>query len=165
MILTFRLRRRHRYLCCSCNLYNQMHFTSTQCRKMRLRPGLRPGHRCGNLQRAQALQLILREGKGRTEGNGKGRDGNWKGKGATWAEELSKVWGRDTLARKYMYEKLTKFPNFTRCLPEKYFPDFSRRGSGKCPYPLVSYTYLWRAGEGREVSWNRAGDWLRPALV
>ena len=28
-------------------------------------------------------------------------------------QELSQLWGHDIFARKYMYEKLTKCPNFT----------------------------------------------------
>jgi len=49
-----------------------------------------------------------------------------------------------------MNEKLTKFPNFTRCLPEKYIPDFFSKGD-KCPYPLVSYNYGGQGKDEREV--------------
>jgi len=34
-----------------------------------------------------------------------------------------------------MYEKLTKWPDFTQYLPEKYFPDFFSGGGGKVPLP------------------------------
>jgi len=49
--------------------------------------------------------------------------------------------GQDIFARKYMHEKLTKCPNFTQLLPEKYFHDFFGRG-GTCPLPPVSYAYM-----------------------
>jgi len=70
--------------------------------------------------------------------------------------------GQYTLAWKYMYEKLTKFPNLTRHLPEKYLPVFSEG----IPHALWSLTRM-RAGRGqeREGSWNSAADWLRPALT
>jgi len=41
-----------------------------------------------------------------------------------------------------MHEKLTRCPNFTRFLPEKYFSRFFWGGGGKYPLPPVSYAYV-----------------------
>ena len=46
-----------------------------------------------------------------------------------------------------MYEKLTKYQNFTRYLPEKYFPDFFFFGGGGCPLPPSPTPMLIEAGD------------------
>jgi len=53
--------------------------------------------------------------------------------------------GEDIFARKYMYEKLTKCPNFTWYLPERYFFAIFLRGMDTCPLFPVFYAYVPKA--------------------
>jgi len=57
--------------------------------------------------------------------------------------------GQDTSPGNICVKKLAKFPDFTRYLPKKYFPDFFFKGGG-CP--MVSYTFEGREGEGKRVT-------------
>ena len=53
------------------------------------------------------------------------------------------LWARH-FCPKIMYEKLTKCPNFTWQLPEKYFPELG--GGARAPLTPVSYAYGWWLG-------------------
>jgi len=58
------------------------------------------------------------------------------------SEELSQLWeSKKILPQKYVYEKLTKCPNFTYLL-EKYFTDFwegDRKGGINAPIPSTTH--------------------------
>jgi len=66
------------------------------------------------------MQVQTQVGTGASDLHKQGRGSvgcMWPSIGA--AAESTLGGGQDTFAQKYMYEKLTKCPNFTRKLPEK----------------------------------------------
>ena len=74
--------------------------------------------------------------------------------------------GEDIFVQKYVYEKFRKFPNFTNLpkmiIAQKYF-FFDFYFWEDVPHRPPSPTPGER-GSGEKASWNRAADWLRPAL-
>jgi len=60
---------------------------------------------------------------------------------------------QDVFASKYIYEKLTKCPNFTWYFPENYFPRFFVGGARAwCPLPLPHLLCLWKGGDKSRVA-------------